>query len=161
MVHEQPAQPCPPVSLLEEASEMVKTAASGSNVSSARDELIRDSRDVVAGFLKDNRMKSPAGRRKDMRGILACWAWIPLKNREAALVVHEVAVCVEKGAMPAGFGLRKTHHRQNVGHRFREWFATGASSFSDEGLCSRRAVLATPLEEGRCCLPGAVLACGN
>ena len=50
----------------------------------------------------------------------------------------EEAVRVEEGAMPAVFGLRKTHHLQNARHRFREWFVTGASGFTDEGLCSRR-----------------------
>ena len=67
-----------------------------------RDELIRDSRDVDAGFLKDNSMKSPAGRRKGMCGILACWAEIPLKNREAVLVMHEVA---ELTRVPCQLGL--------------------------------------------------------
>ena len=36
-----------------------------------RDELVRDSRSMITGFLEDNRMKSTAGRRKDLRGILA------------------------------------------------------------------------------------------
>ena len=45
---------------------------------SARNELLRDTWSVVAGFLKDDSMESPAGRRKDMVGILACRAWIPL-----------------------------------------------------------------------------------
>ena len=59
-------------------------------------------------------------------------------------MVHEVAVRVEDGAMPARFGLRKTHHRQNVRRRFREWFVTGAGSFADEGLCSRRGDTCVP-----------------
>ena len=65
-----------------------------------RDESIRESRCVVAGFLKDNRMKLPASHRKDMCGILACWARIPLKNGEAVLVMNEVADLVEEGALP-------------------------------------------------------------
>ena len=65
----------PYVSLLEEASEMVKTAASGSNgTTSVRSELVRDVWNVVAGFLKGDSMESLAGRRKDMCGILACRA---------------------------------------------------------------------------------------
>ena len=63
---------------------------------SVRNELVRDVWSVVAGFLKDDSMESPAGRRKDMCGILARRAWIPLKHREAVLMMHEIAVCVEK-----------------------------------------------------------------
>ena len=89
-------------------------------------------------------METPAGRRKDLRGILARWAWGPLEHREAVLVMHVVAVPVVEGAMPAGFGLRKTHHRQNVRHTFREWFVTGSSGFTVEGLCSRRGGTGVP-----------------
>ena len=89
-------------------------------------------------------MKLTAGRRKDLRGILARWAWVPLGHKEAVLVMHEVAVRVGEGAMLAGFGLRKTHSRQNVRHRFREWSVTGASSCTDEGLCSRWAGTGVP-----------------
>ena len=84
-----------------------------------RDEMVRDSRNT--GSLEDDRMKSTAGRRKDLRGILARWVRVPLEHRDAVLVMHEVAVRVEEGAIPAGSGLRKTHHQQNVRHRFREW----------------------------------------
>ena len=97
----------PNVSLLDEASGMPKTAASGSNESllseigatRVRDELVRDSRSTITGFLEDNRMKSTAGRRQDLCGILARWARVPLEHREAVLVVHEVAVRVEEGGL--------------------------------------------------------------
>ena len=94
-------------------------------------------RSVIAGFLKDDSMESRAGRRKDMHGILACRAWIPLEHREAVLAMQEIAVCVEKRAVPAGFGLRKTRHRKCHGLGFRKGFMTRAGSVADERLCSR------------------------
>ena len=101
---------------------MAKTAASGSNVSllskigkvraaRVRNELVRDSWSMITGFLQDDRMASSAGRRQNLCGVFACWARIPLEHGEAVLVMHEVAVRVEKGALPAGFGLGRTDHR--------------------------------------------------
>ena len=83
-------------------------------------------------------MESSASRRKDVCGTLACRAWIPLEHREAALMMHEVSVCVEKGALPAGLRLRKTRHRKYRGRGFRKGFMARRGSVADEGLCSRR-----------------------
>ena len=41
-------------------------------------EVIRDVRDMVAGFLKDNNMESTTGGRDDVGRISASRAWIPL-----------------------------------------------------------------------------------
>ena len=139
----------PHMSLLEEASEMVKTAASGSNVSMLsriersappvlRNGLLRDLWSVVAGFLRDDSMKPSTGRCDNLGGVPACWVWVPLKHRETVLMMYEITVCVEKRAVPAGFGLRNTRHRKYRGHGFRKGFMTRAGSVADEGMCSRR-----------------------
>ena len=51
---------------------------------------------MITGFLKDDRVKPTSGRRKNLRGVLARWAWVPLEHWEAVLeqtdverVVHE------------------------------------------------------------------------
>ena len=44
-------------------------------------------------------MESPASRRKDMCGILACRARIPLEHREAVLMMLKVTVCIVEGTM--------------------------------------------------------------
>ena len=49
-------------------------------VASVRNELIGDVRDMIACFLKDNRMKPSASRCDDVGGDSARWAWVPLKN---------------------------------------------------------------------------------
>ena len=80
-----------------------------SEIGAARvsDELVRDSRSMITGFLEDDLMKSTAGRRKDLRGILARWAWVPLAHREAVLVMHEVAVAFWRVPCPLGLGCAK------------------------------------------------------
>ena len=49
-------------------------------VASVRNELVGDVRDMIAGLLKDNRMKPSASRCDDIGGVSARWAWVPLKN---------------------------------------------------------------------------------
>ena len=49
-------------------------------VASVRNELIGDVRDMIAGFLKDNRVKPSASRCDDIGGVPARWAWVPLKK---------------------------------------------------------------------------------
>ena len=102
--------------------------------------MIRDMWSMVAGFLEDDRMEF--FRKPPQR-----YVWdssvqgpdsIALEHREAVLVMHEVAVCVEKSALPAGFGLRKTRHRKYRGHGFRKGFMTRTGNIADEGLCSWR-----------------------
>ena len=50
-------------------------------VASVRNELIGDVRDMITGFLKNNRMEPSTGRRNNIGGIPASRSWIPLKNR--------------------------------------------------------------------------------
>ena len=46
-------------------------------VASVRNELIGDAKDMIAYFLKNNRMKPPTSR---CGGVSASWAWVPPKN---------------------------------------------------------------------------------
>ena len=55
-------------------------------------EVIRDVRDMVAGFLKDDCMEPTTGGRDDVGRISAGLAWIPLKKGKTELMVHEIAV---------------------------------------------------------------------
>ena len=61
-------------------------------------EVIRDVRDMVAGFLKDNCMEPTTGGRDDVGRISARRAWIPLKEGKSKLMVHEIAVSCGNGA---------------------------------------------------------------
>ena len=82
-------------------------------------------------------------------------AWIPLRHGEAAIVMHEIAVCVEKRAVPAGFELRKTRHWKCRGDGFSA-SVRDPCGVVDEGSCSRQVALITRVctrveEEARCC----------
>ena len=61
------------------------------HVVSVRPELIRDVRNMMTGFLKNNRMKLTTGSGDNVGRISARRAWIPLKNRETVLMMHETA----------------------------------------------------------------------
>ena len=62
---------------------------------------------MITGFLKNNRMEPSRGRRNDIGGVLARWAWVPLKNRETVLMMHEIAVGCINVTKPVRFGLPK------------------------------------------------------
>ena len=77
----------PNVFLFVESALNVRTVGSGSKVSlfeqdskvhvvGVRSEVIRDVRDMIAGFLKDNRMEPTTGGRDDVGRISARRAWI-------------------------------------------------------------------------------------
>ena len=70
-------------------------------------EVIRDVRDMVAGFLKDNCMKPTKGDRDDVGRISARRAWIPLKEGKSELMVHESLSAVAMGPSPLGLGCPK------------------------------------------------------
>ena len=61
-------------------------------VASVRNELIGDVRNMITGFLKNNRMELSTGSRDYIGGVPAGRSWIPLKNRETVLMMHEIAV---------------------------------------------------------------------
>ena len=75
--------------------------------------MIKDVRDMVAGFLKDKCMKPTTGGRDDVGRISARRAWIPLKEGKAKLMVHEIAVNCGNGAKSVGLGLPETDHGKN------------------------------------------------
>ena len=85
-------------------------------VASVCNELIRDVRNMITGFLKKNSMELSTGRRR----VPAGRSWIPLKNRETVLMVHEIAVNRVNVTEPVRFGLTKIDHRKNKGSRFRK-----------------------------------------
>ena len=89
-------------------------------VASAHKELIRDVRDMVAGFLKDNCMKPTTGGRDDVGRISARRAWILLKEGKTILMMHEITVGCINVTLPIRFGLTKFDHRKNKGSRFRK-----------------------------------------
>ena len=62
------------------------------HVVGVRPELIRDVRNMITGFLKNNRMKLSTSSRDNVGRISARRAWIPLKKGKAELMVHEIAV---------------------------------------------------------------------
>ena len=66
-------------------------------------------------------MKPSTGRGNDIGGVPARRAWIPLKDRETVLMMHEVAVGCVNASKPVRFGLPKFFdHRKNQGSRFRK-----------------------------------------
>ena len=83
-----------------------------------RNELIGDVGDVITGFLKNNRMEPSTGRRNDIGGVSVRWAWVPRKNRETVLMMHEVTVRSLNVTEPVGFGLVKFDHGENQDPRF-------------------------------------------
>ena len=108
----------PHVPLLVEFSLKAKTIGSGLEgvlveqdgevrFASVRNELIGDVGDVITGLLKDNRMKLSASRCDDIGGVPARWAWVPLKNRETVLMMHEVTVRSISVSEPVRFDFAK------------------------------------------------------
>ena len=71
-------------------------------VASMRNELIGGD-----GFLKNNRKEPSTSRRNDIGGVPARQGWIPLKNRETVLMMHEVAVGSINASKPVRLGLPK------------------------------------------------------
>ena len=79
-------------------------------VASVRNELNSDVRDIIACFLKANRMKPSASRCNDVGGVSARWAWVPLKNWETVLMMHEITVRSINVSEPVRFGMDKSDH---------------------------------------------------
>ena len=79
-------------------------------VASVRNELTGNVGDVFTGFLKNNRMKPSTDRRN---GVPARRPWIPLKDRETVLMMHEIAVGCVNVTKPLSFGLPKFDYGEN------------------------------------------------
>ena len=89
-------------------------------VASVRNELIGDVRNVITGFLKNNRMELSTGSRDDVGGVPTGRSWIPLKNRETVLMMHEIAVNRVNVTESVRFGLPKFDQMKNQGLWFRD-----------------------------------------
>ena len=75
------------------------------HVVSVRPELIEDVRNMITGFLKNNRMKLTTGSGDNVGRISARQAWIPLNKGKAELMVHEIAVNCVSATKSVGLGL--------------------------------------------------------
>ena len=86
-------------------------------VASVRNELIGEVGDVITRFLKDNSLEPSTGRRNCIGVVCARRAWIPLKDRETVLVMHEIAVSCINVTKSVRFDLAKFDHGENQGPR--------------------------------------------
>ena len=89
-------------------------------VVSVRPELIGDVRNMITGFLKNDRMKLSTGSGDNMTKIFARRAWIPLKKGKVELMMHEIAVNCVNVIKPARLGLPKFDHGKNQCPWFRK-----------------------------------------
>ena len=109
-------------------------------VVSVRNELIGDVRNMITGFLKNNRMELSKSSRDNVGGVPAGQSWIPLKNRETVLMLHEIAVNSINVSEPVRFD----HGEDRAGG-----FGTGQRPARGSAPMARRvparAVLALPL----------------
>ena len=87
-------------------------------VAGAHKELLRDVRDVIIGFLKNNCMEPTTGSGDNVSRISARRAWIPLKEGKTKLMMHEITVSCINTAVPFRFGLTKVDQRKIEGTRF-------------------------------------------
>ena len=72
-------------------------------VASERHELIGDVRNMITGFLKNNRMELSTGTGDNVGRISSRRAWIPLKEGKTKLMMHEITVsCVSIPLCPSG-----------------------------------------------------------
>ena len=106
-------------------------------VASVRNELIGDLVDLITGILKNNRMKLSTSRRDDVGGVPARRTWIPLKNRETELVMHEVTVCSINVSMPVRLALPEFDHGKNQGPRLRKR-TTSRTKVCTDGIVGSR-----------------------
>ena len=148
--------PYPTYLWLVESSLKASTIWSGSKVSfveqdsevrvaSVRNELIGDVRNVITGFLKNNRMELSKGSRDNIGGVLAGRSWIPLKNRETVLMMHEINVNCVNVPEPVRFGLSKFDHSMNKGSRFRKRSTFCRRICTNRIVGSRKGGTCTPL----------------
>ena len=110
-----------------------------------RYELIGDVRDMITGFLKNDRMELSKGSRDNIGGVLAGRSWIPLKNRETVLMMHEITVNCVNVSEPVRFGLSKFDHSKNKGSRFRKRSTFCTRICTNRIMGSRKGGTCTPL----------------
>ena len=80
-------------------------------VANARNELIGDARNMITGFLNNNRMELSTSRRDDVSRVPARQVWIQLTERKKILMMYEIAVGSINVTLPIRFGLTKFDQR--------------------------------------------------
>ena len=122
------------------------------HVVSVRPELIGDVRNMITGFLENNRMKLTTGSGDNVGRISARRAWIPLKKGKAELMVHEIAVnCVtrirtnrivgsRKGGTSTSFGAGSCAYRvcSHKGGTDRRLLGMTGKTVSRRTMCSKQ-----------------------
>ena len=88
---------------------------------------------MITGFLKNKRMEPSTGRH-NIGGVPARRSWIPLKDRETVLMMHEITVSCINATNPVRFGLPKF----DLGKKQGSWFGKKTSSWSR--ICTNRIV---------------------
>ena len=86
-------------------------------VASVRHELIGDERNMITGFLKNNRMEFSTGSGDNVGRISARRAWIPLKKGKREVMMHEITVSCINTTVPFRFVLTLMDQRKNEGTR--------------------------------------------
>ena len=119
-------------------------------VAGVRHELIGDVRNIITGFLKNNRMKLPTGSGDNVGRMSARPAWIPLKKGKAKLMMHEIAVSCIKTSMPFRFGLTEVDQRKNESTRFRKRNRSCTRICTDRIVSSHKGGACTPFGAGSC-----------
>ena len=114
-------------------------------VASAHKELLRDVRDVITGFLKNNCMKSTTGSGDNVSRISARRPWIPLEARKTILMMHEITVGCINVTVPIRFGLTKFDQRKNEGSWFRKRASPCTRICIDRIVGSRKGSTSTSL----------------
>ena len=79
-------------------------------------------------------MELSIGSRDNIGGVPAGQDWIPLKDRETVLMMHEIAVNCINVTKPVRFGLPKFDHGENQG----SWLRKRTSSCTRD--CTNRIV---------------------
>ena len=72
---------------------------------------------MITGFLKNNRKKPSASRCDNIGWVPARWAWVPPKDKETVLMMHEIAVGCIDVTKPVKFDLAKFDRGENQGPR--------------------------------------------
>ena len=146
----------PQVPLLVESTLNVRTFGSGSKVSllskigkvrvaGPHKELLRDVRDVITGFLKNNCMVLTTGTGDNVSRISERQAWIPLKQGKTKLMMHEITVGSINATVPFRFGLAKVDLKKNEGSRFRKRASPCTKICIDNIVGSRQSSTSTSL----------------
>ena len=104
---------------------------------------------MITGLLKNNLMELFTGSRDNIGGVPVLRSWIPLKNRETVLMMHEIAVNSINVTEPIRFGLTKFDHRKNKGSWFRERTCSCTRIGTNRTVGSRKGGTCTSRDRGR------------